>query len=141
MILGLIPPHHALGLHTASVSPHFVFRNEFLCSTALRHQHVFPASRLLPVLPTLLNSSLLFFPVVSCSGPWDYQVCTEFLGQELPYFPAADSSMFWDQGPFDWEGLVAHCKDSWGVAPEKHWSVAQHGGLDWRYVGAGRWGR
>eukprot|EP00878_Enallax_costatus_P000962 GHUV01001094.1.p1 GENE.GHUV01001094.1~~GHUV01001094.1.p1 ORF type:complete len:556 (+),score=121.02 GHUV01001094.1:559-2226(+) len=71
-------------------------------------------------------------PAAGNTGPWDYQVCTEFLGQELPYFPAADSSMFWDQGPFDWEGLVAHCKDSWGVAPEKHWSVAQHGGLDWR---------
>lgn len=42
----------------------------------------------------------------TCAGALHYQVCTEFLG---PYFPAAASSMFWDQGPFDWEATVARC--------------------------------
>jgi hypothetical protein len=60
------------------------------------------------------------------------QVCTEFLGQEQPYFPASSSSMFWDQGPFDWEAILQHCRAAWGVQPSKTWMVQQHGGLDWR---------
>jgi lysosomal Pro-X carboxypeptidase len=70
--------------------------------------------------------------VYRCSGPWDYQVCTEFLGQELPYFPARPDSMFWDQGPFDWQALVDHCREAWGVTPTKYHSMVQHGGTDWR---------
>lgn len=69
----------------------------------------------------------------SGSGPWDYQVCTEFLGQELPYFPAGPSSMFWDQGPFDWEAVVQHCQSAWGVTPTKYWSAVEHGGTNWRW--------
>lgn len=60
------------------------------------------------------------------------QVCTEFLGQELPYFPASSSSMFWDQGQFRWSNVVQHCRDAWGVEPSEHWSVIEYGGLDWR---------
>jgi hypothetical protein len=40
--------------------------------------------------------------------------------------------MFWDQGPFDWQGVVRHCREAWGVVPTKYHSVVQHGGLDWR---------
>lgn len=60
------------------------------------------------------------------------QVCTEFLGQELPYFPAAASSMFWDQGPFNWDAIVEHCKAAWGVEPSWDAMTVEHGGLDWR---------
>lgn len=66
------------------------------------------------------------------------QVCSEFLGQELPYFPASGSSMFWDQGPFDWDAIVQHCRATWGVEPSKTWMVEQHGGLNWRWVVAAR---
>ncbi|KAF6259247.1 serine carboxypeptidase S28-domain-containing protein [Scenedesmus sp. NREL 46B-D3] len=71
-------------------------------------------------------------PGAATIGPWDYQVCTEFLGQELPYFPAGPGSMFWDQGSFDWQGVVAHCRQAWGVTPAKYHSLVQHGGTDWR---------
>ncbi|WIA28862.1 hypothetical protein OEZ86_011388 [Tetradesmus obliquus] len=71
-------------------------------------------------------------PGAASVGPWDYQVCTEFLGQELPYFPAGPASMFWDQGPFDWQGVEEHCRQAWGVVPTKFHSLVQHGGTDWR---------
>jgi hypothetical protein len=74
------------------------------------------------------DSQLLLLPVAVCM-----QVCTEFMGQEQPYFPASASSMFWDQGPFDWEAILQHCRAAWGVQPSKTWMVQQHGGLDWRY--------
>jgi len=74
----------------------------------------------------------------SLAGPWDYQVCTEFLGQELPYFPAGPQSMFWDQGPFNWDQIEQHCQQTWGVTPTKYWSVTEQGGLDWRCEGGGR---
>jgi hypothetical protein len=59
------------------------------------------------------------------------QVCTQFMGQEQPYFPASSSSMFWDQGAFDWGAIVQHCKSTWGVEPSWDWMAEQHGGLDW----------
>lgn len=77
-------------------------------------------------------ASLLSLAYCTFAGAWDYQVCTEFLGQEQPYFPASASSMFWDQGPFNWESIVQHCRATWGVEPSQTWMVEQHGGLDWR---------
>ncbi|KAF8072769.1 DPP7 [Scenedesmus sp. PABB004] len=73
-------------------------------------------------------------PAAGNTGPWDWQVCTEFLGQELPYFPASRQSMFWDQGPFDWPRIEEHCREAWGVTPSPHASLVAHGGRDWRGV-------
>lgn len=83
-------------------------------------------------LPCAMCLCALAVPRTVRAGAWDYQVCTEFLGQEQPYFPASASSMFWDQGPFNWDDIVQHCRATWGVEPSQTWIVEQHGGLDWR---------
>ncbi|KAJ9533452.1 hypothetical protein QJQ45_026467 [Haematococcus lacustris] len=63
-------------------------------------------------------------------GPWDFQFCTEQMAQEQPYFPAnGRTDMFWDQGAFDWPGIVAHCHAAWGLEPDPTWAVEQLGGL------------
>ena len=40
--------------------------------------------------------------------------------------------MFWDQGPFDLEGIAAHCRDQWGGAPVVNTHIVANGGLDYR---------
>ncbi|GLI61179.1 hypothetical protein VaNZ11_003469 [Volvox africanus] len=68
-------------------------------------------------------------------GPWDYQWCTELMGQELPYYPTNGvSDMFWDQGAFDLNAINAHCQDAWGVTPWADWSALTYGGLDYQYA-------
>ncbi|GBG00380.1 lysosomal Pro-X carboxypeptidase [Raphidocelis subcapitata] len=74
-------------------------------------------------------------PAAGNAGPWDWQVCTEFLGQELPYFPATGGAdMFWDQGPFDPAAISAHCREAWGVEPVLDDHVVADGGADYRGV-------
>ncbi|KAL6759608.1 hypothetical protein V8C86DRAFT_2571910 [Haematococcus lacustris] len=52
------------------------------------------------------------------------------MAQEQPYFPAnGRTDMFWDQGAFDWPGIVAHCHAAWGLEPDPTWAVEQLGGL------------
>ncbi|GFR48295.1 hypothetical protein Agub_g10174 [Astrephomene gubernaculifera] len=74
-------------------------------------------------------------PAAGNQGPWDYQWCTELMGQELPYYPATGvSDMFWNQGGFNWDALDEHCRQSWGVTPRADWSAFTYGGLNYRYA-------
>jgi lysosomal Pro-X carboxypeptidase len=55
------------------------------------------------------------------------------MSQEEPYFPTTGvTDMFWDQGPFDLEGIDGHCQQAWGVTPRQGWMVTQHGGYNYR---------
>ncbi|GLC41303.1 hypothetical protein PLESTB_001077500 [Pleodorina starrii] len=66
-------------------------------------------------------------------GAWDYQWCTELMAQELPYYPTnGKRDMFWDQGPFDWDAINAHCEEAWGVTPRPDWGPITYGGYDYR---------
>jgi lysosomal Pro-X carboxypeptidase len=58
------------------------------------------------------------------------------MGQEQPYYPATGiADMFWDQGPMNWAGIEAHCKQAWGVEwARRQWAVMQWGDLDWSRV-------
>ncbi|KAG2439903.1 hypothetical protein HYH02_010533 [Chlamydomonas schloesseri] len=74
-------------------------------------------------------------PAAGNQGPWDYQWCTELMGQELPYYPTTGvTDMFWDQGPFNLSVIEAHCREAWGVTPRPDWSAIAYGGLDYRYA-------
>ncbi|GIL95215.1 hypothetical protein Vretimale_1298, partial [Volvox reticuliferus] len=74
-------------------------------------------------------------PAAGSRGPWDYQWCTELMGQELPYYPTNGvSDMFWDQGAFDLEAINAHCQEAWGVTPWADWSALTYGGLNYQYA-------
>ncbi|PNH10179.1 Dipeptidyl peptidase 2 [Tetrabaena socialis] len=74
-------------------------------------------------------------PAAGNTGPWDYQWCTELMGQELPYYPAnGGTDMFWDQGAFDLDSVKEHCREAWGVVPRPEWSATTYGGTDYRYA-------
>lgn len=64
-------------------------------------------------------------------GPWEFQVCTEQMAQEQPYWPATGTSdMFWDQGTFDFVAFSAHCQSRWGIKPDRSWPTTEFGGLE-----------
>ncbi|KAI8476688.1 MAG: serine carboxypeptidase S28-domain-containing protein [Monoraphidium minutum] len=75
-------------------------------------------------------------PADGSTGAWDWQVCTEFMGQELPYFPANGvDDMFWAQGEgLDLGSIAAHCREAWGVEPVVDTHITMDGGLDYRGV-------
>mmetsp|Transcript_19116 Transcript_19116/g.53498 ORF Transcript_19116/g.53498 Transcript_19116/m.53498 type:complete len:399 (-) Transcript_19116:306-1502(-) len=63
-------------------------------------------------------------------GPWDFQVCTEQMAQEQPYWPAnGKTDMFWDQGPYNFTAVSEHCMKAWGLRPDRAWPTVQFGGL------------
>eukprot|EP00873_Tetraselmis_striata_P042045 jgi/Tetstr1/462309/TSEL_000662.t1 len=64
------------------------------------------------------------------AAPYDYQWCTQMLGQELPYYPSTGRrDMFWDQGEFDIEMIEEHCIKTWGVKPDRLWAANYFGGV------------
>ncbi|KAK9796283.1 hypothetical protein WJX73_004046 [Symbiochloris irregularis] len=70
--------------------------------------------------------------LVGPAGPglvWLYQWCTQGLAQELPYFPSRGDKhdMFWDQGPFDREGIDNQCIQMFNVTPRRDWIPIQYG--------------
>lgn len=62
---------------------------------------------------------------------WDYQFCTEFLPQEVPYMPSKGPphDMFWPQTAWPMSRVVDHCNKTFGVTPRTDWIATNFGDL------------
>ena len=54
-----------------------------------------------PIHKVMASAATAAAAAASSAGPWDYQVCSELLAQELPYFPTTGTWAAWGHNTRD----------------------------------------